>query len=81
MKVVLFGKNGQLGRELQPVLAPFGQVLALGHQELDLQDLSALETFIRLHKPQVIINAAAYADVDRAEQEQESAFQINSLAP
>ncbi len=43
--------------------------------------MSALETFIRLHKPQVIINAAAYADVDRAEQEQESAFQINSLAP
>ncbi len=34
MKVVLFGKNGQLGRELQPVLAPFGQVLALGHQDL-----------------------------------------------
>jgi len=81
MKIVLFGKNGQLGRELHRELAPLGEVVAVGHQELDLQDLVAMEAFIRLHKPQVIINASAYTAVDRAEQEQELAFQVNSHAP
>lgn len=83
MKIVLFGKNGQLGRELQPVLAPFGEVVAVDYQELDLRDASraALEAFIRLHKPQAIVNASAYTAVDRAEQEQDLAFQVNSHAP
>ncbi len=81
MKIILFGKNGQLGRELQPVLAPFGEVVAVDYQEIDLQDDAAVEAFIRLHKPQVIVNASAYTAVDRAEQEQELAFQINSRAP
>ena len=40
MKIVLFGRNGQLGRELQRVLAPFGEVVAVDYQELDLQDAS-----------------------------------------
>ena len=81
MKIVLFGKNGQLGRELQRELAPFGEVVAVGHQELDLCDSTALEAFIRLHKPQIIVNAAAYTAVDRAEQESEMAFQVNDRAP
>ena len=83
MKIILFGKNGQLGRELQPVLAPFGEVTAVDYQEIDLRDASraALETFIRLQKPQAIVNASAYTAVDRAEQEQELAFQVNSRAP
>lgn len=81
MKIVLFGKNGQLGRELQRTLAPFGEVVAVGHQELDLRDSPALEALIRLHKPQAIVNASAYTAVDRAEQEQELAFKVNSRAP
>ncbi len=83
MKSILFGKNGQLGTELQRVLAPFGEVTAVDYQEIDLGDASraALETFIRLQKPQAIVNASAYTAVDRAEQEQELAFQVNSRAP
>src|SRR3990170_3697309 len=83
MKIILFGKNGQLGTELQRVLAPFGEVTAVDYQEIDLRDASraALETFIRLQKPQAIVNASAYTAVDRAEQEQELAFQVNSRAP
>jgi dTDP-4-dehydrorhamnose reductase len=81
MKIVLFGKNGQLGRELLRELAPFGELLAVGRQELDLLDAAALDAFIRLHKPQVIVNASAYTAVDRAEQEPELAFQVNSRAP
>ncbi len=83
MKIVLFGRNGQLGRELQPVLAPFGEVAAVDYQELDLRDASraAVEAFIRLHKPQAIVNASAYTAVDRAEQEQDLAFQVNNRAP
>jgi dTDP-4-dehydrorhamnose reductase len=81
MKIVLFGKNGQLGRELQRVLAPFGEVVAVDYQELALQDAAAVEAFIRSHQPQVIVNASAYTAVDRAEQEQELAFQVNSRAP
>ena len=81
MKIILFGKNGQLGRELQPVLAPFGEVLAVDYQELDLQNDAAVKAFIRLHEPQVVVNASAYTAVDRAEQEQELAYQVNSRAP
>lgn len=81
MKIVLFGKNGQLGQELQRTLVLFGEVVAVGHQELDLCDSTALEAFIRSHKPQIIVNAAAYTAVDRAEQERDMAFQINCATP
>ena len=81
MKILLFGKNGQVGWELQRTLAPLGEVCAVDREELDLQDLSALEKFTREQRPQVIVNASAYTAVDRAEQEQELAFQINEHAP
>lgn len=81
MKIILFGRNGQLGRELQSVLAPFGEVIASSRNELDLKDSSALESFIRLHKPNIMINASAYTAVDSAEQESELAYQINDTAP
>lgn len=81
MKIVLFGRDSQLGKELLPALAPLGEVLAAGRQEFDLRDAAALETFIRSHKPQIIVNASAYTAVDRAEQEQELAFQVNCHAP
>jgi len=81
MKIILFGRNGQLGGELQRVLAPFGDVAAVDYQEIDLQNDSAVEEFIRSQSPRVIVNASAYTAVDRAEQEQELAFQVNSRAP
>ncbi len=81
MKILLFGKNGQLGWELQQTLAPLGELYAVGRAELDLQDLSALAAFIRERRPQVIVNASAYTAVDRAEQERELAFQINAHVP
>lgn len=81
MKILLFGRNGQLGWELERTLTPLGDVLAVDREDLDLQDASALKAFLRMHKPQAIINAAAYTAVDRAEQEQDLAFQVNERAP
>lgn len=81
MKILLFGKNGQLGWELQQTLAPLGEVCAIGRAELDLQDVSALDTLIRAQRPQAIVNASAYTAVDRAEQERDLAFQVNAHAP
>jgi dTDP-4-dehydrorhamnose reductase len=81
LKIVLFGKYGQLGWELCRTLAPLGELTAIDRDELDLQDAAALENFLRAEQPQVIVNASAYTAVDRAEQEQELAFQINERAP
>ena len=81
MRILLFGKTGQLGWELQRTLAPLGQVLAYGPDELDLVDLKALDRLIREVKPQIVVNASAYTAVDRAEEEQALAMTINARAP
>lgn len=86
MKILLFGKNGQLGWELQRSLAPLGEVIALDRQGEaglcgDLEDLQALATTIYAVAPDVLVNAAAYTAVDRAEQERETALLINAEAP
>jgi dTDP-4-dehydrorhamnose reductase len=81
LKIVLFGNQGQLGWELQRKLMPLGDICAVDRGELDLQNLTALEGFLREQQPQIIINASAYTAVDRAEQEQELAFQVNEHAP
>lgn len=80
MKILLFGKNGQLGRELQRTLMPLGVMTALDNQELNLCDLPRLEQSIAEIRPHVIINAAAYTAVDRAEQEYDLAMQVNAHA-
>jgi len=80
MKILLFGKNGQVGWELQRSLLPLGEVIALGHQEGDLADLSGLARIIQTVAPEVIVNAAAYTAVDKAENEVEQARTINALA-
>lgn len=80
-KVLIFGKTGQLGWELQRALAPLGTVYALSHKELDLTHLSALRDLIREIKPQVVVNASAYTAVDKAESEPELAHKINVDAP
>lgn len=81
MKILLFGKTGQLGWELERTLAALGKVHALGQNELDLQDLTALKKVIHTTKPDVIVNASAYTAVDRAEQEKEIAMRVNAEAP
>ena len=80
MKILLLGKNGQLGWELQRSLAPLGEVVACGHGEADLANLPALQALVRKVSPQVIVNAAAYTAVDKAESEPELALLINSTA-
>lgn len=80
MKILLLGKNGQLGWELQRSLAPLGEVIACGHSEADLTKLKELRSLVRNISPQIIVNAAAYTAVDKAESEPEQAFLINSDA-
>ena len=82
MKILLLGKNGQVGWELQRALSPLGELVALDrHQGADLADIEALTATVRAQAPQVIVNAAAYTAVDKAESEPELARQINTLAP
>ena len=81
MKILLLGKNGQIGWELQRTLAPLGEVIAIGHKELDLTDERAIRRAVRSTNPNLIINAAAYTAVDKAESEPELAMAINGTAP
>lgn len=85
MKLLLLGKNGQVGWELQRALAPLGEVVALDRHAAgglcgDLSNLQGLVDTIALIKPDVIINAAAHTAVDKAESEPELAHTINALA-
>jgi dTDP-4-dehydrorhamnose reductase len=80
MKILLTGKDGQLGFELARALAPLGDVAAVGRAECDLADSEALREMVRHAAPDVIVNPAAYTAVDRAESEQEAAFAINARA-
>ncbi len=86
MKILLLGKHGQVGWELQRSLAPLGRLTALDRQGADglcgdLGDLEGLAATVRALRPQVIVNAAAYTAVDRAESEPELACRINAEAP
>jgi dTDP-4-dehydrorhamnose reductase len=86
VKILLLGKNGQVGWELQRALAPLGELTALDRHGCngltgDLTDLEGLRRTVRELKPQVIVNAAAYTAVDRAEEEHELATLINAEAP
>lgn len=79
--ILLLGKNGQLGWELQRTLAPLGNVTAIDYDEVDFSDAVKLRQAVRSFAPQIIVNAAAYTDVDRAEAEKDRCFAINSAAP
>ena len=69
MRILLTGRNGQLGWELERSLAPLGEVIALDRSTLDLSDAAAIRRVAQDAKPDVIVNAAAYTAVDRAESE------------
>ena len=85
MKILLLGKGGQVGWELQRSLLPLGEVIALDHDSTDhcgnFADLAGLAATVRQVAPDVIVNAAAHTAVDKAESEPELARTINVLAP
>lgn len=86
MKILLLGKNGQVGWELQRALAPLGGLVALDRAGADglrgdLEDLDGLARTVRLLAPDVIVNAAAYTAVDKAETDVARAHRINAEAP
>lgn len=81
MRILLTGASGQLGWELQRSLATLGVVIAIDLPGYDLAQPDRLLELARQIRPQVIVNPAAYTDVDKAEQEQELAHKVNGLAP
>lgn len=81
MRILLTGKTGQVGRELQRALAPFGAVVTLDRAQMDLTDPDSIRKTVREVSPSVIVNAAGYTAVDKAESEPELAMQVNGAAP
>ncbi len=81
MKILLTGKNGQVGFALHKKLVSLGEVIATDRNELNLENPDAIRAFIEKIKPDMIINAAAYTDVDKAEKEIELAHKVNTEAP
>jgi dTDP-4-dehydrorhamnose reductase len=85
MKILLFGKGGQVGWELQRSLAPLGELVALGTGSRDLcgdfTNPEGIAQTVRSIAPDIIVNAAAYTAVDKAENESELSYTINALAP
>ncbi|HEV8097295.1 MAG TPA: dTDP-4-dehydrorhamnose reductase [Burkholderiales bacterium] len=81
MRILLTGRNGQVGWELERALASLGEVIALDRARLDLADPAAIQRVVRDARPEVIVNAAAYTAVDRAESEPALASAVNAVAP
>jgi dTDP-4-dehydrorhamnose reductase len=79
--ILLIGKMGQVGQELQRTLAPLGKVTGIGHEDLDLSQGDRVRQVIRDLQPGLIVNAAAYTAVDKAESEMDFAMAINAEAP
>jgi dTDP-4-dehydrorhamnose reductase len=78
MRIVLFGRGGQVGRELAQVLPSLGRLVAFGRDEADLERPDAMRALIRRESPDLVVNAAAYTAVDKAESEPDRARQINA---
>jgi dTDP-4-dehydrorhamnose reductase len=79
--ILLIGANGQVGRELNRMLPPLGDVTSLGRRQLDLSNADEVRNVIRALRPALIVNAAAYTAVDKAESEQTLSQAINAEAP
>ena len=81
MKILLTGKAGQVGRELQNGLSLLGELLAFDRSELDISDADQVSDCIRRIRPDIIVNAAAYTNVEAAESDKAIAFAVNAKAP
>ena len=81
MKILLFGKNGQIGWELQRALAPLGELIAFGSADADFAQPDSLAATVQAVVPDIIVNAAAHTAVDRAESEPDLAMAINAESP
>ena len=80
-RMLLLGADGQVGWELRRALLPLGEVLPMTRTQADLSDLDGLRALLAREQPQIIVNAAAYTAVDKAETEPELAQRINAEAP
>ena len=81
MKILVTGRDGQVGGELARALVGLGDLIVLGRTHMDLSDPDSIRHAIRAERPTLIINAAAYTAVDLAESEQALAYAINAQAP
>lgn len=81
MKILLLGKDGQVGWELQRALALLGELHACGRGDADFTDPESLRALVRMAAPDVIVNAAAYTAVDKAESDAAAAHLVNATAP
>ena len=79
--ILLIGKNGQVGWELCRTLAPLARLTSIDYPEIDLTDAASIRRWVQESRPDVVVNAAAYTAVDKAEAETELAMKINGLAP
>ncbi|QLI80517.1 dTDP-4-dehydrorhamnose reductase [Chitinibacter fontanus] len=80
-KILVTGKNGQVGFELQRSLAVLGEVIAVDREECDLSNPAAIRELVQRVRPDIIVNPAAYTAVDKAESEVELATALNAIAP
>lgn len=81
MKILLTGKTGQVGGELNNILKDMGELVSIGREQLDLSKIDSIEPAVLDIQPDIIINAAAYTAVDKAEEEPELAMTVNGVAP
>ena len=81
MRILLTGPTGQIGSELRRALPTLGEVIAVDRAQMDLTDPAAIRKMVRSIGPDLVVNAAGYTEVDRAEREEELAHRINATAP
>ena len=80
-QILVFGKDGQVGKAFHEQLTHHPNVTFIGRDECDLANADQIKATLQKHKPQIIINAAAYTAVDQADTEPDLAYLINAIAP
>lgn len=80
-RILLLGSRGQVGWELRRTLATIGEVTGLDRREVDLADNDSLVAAVDAVKPAIVVNAAAYTTVDKAESDEQTAMAVNGVAP